>query len=184
MHSELTNLLPFERQRILARDYYVRLGVVVVVFMIGITFAAGVLLVPTYVFLIGSSNAKEMRLANLKSTLASGDEAALSNRLTALSSDITTLTTLSNAPAASAIMRTLLSISRPGIKISSFVYAAAAEDAPGTVAISGTAATRDALRNYQLALQSTPSITSADLPISAFAKDSSIPFTITVTLAP
>lgn len=184
MPNDLTNLLPIERQRLIVREYYVRLGVVIVVLMTSIILAAGVLLIPTYVFLVGSSNAKELRLSNLKSTLASGDESTLSSRLTALSSDIATLTTLSNSPAASAIMRMVLNVSRPGIKISGLVYAAAVEDIPGTIAISGTAATRDALRNYQLALQNTPTIASADLPISAFAKDASIPFTITVTLAP
>jgi len=48
----------------------------------------------------------------------------------------------------------------------------------------GIAATRDALRNYQIALQNAAFARAADLPVSAYAKDSNISFNITITLKP
>jgi hypothetical protein len=47
--------------------------------------------------------------------------------------------------------------------------------------ITGSAATRTALQSFKEELASLPFVTSADLPISAFAKESDIPFSITVT---
>ncbi len=183
MHNELTNLLPFERQQAFRRDYVVRLGVVSLVLVIALICVAALLLVPTYVFLTESTRAKETQLANVMSTLSSSDDAALSAQLTALSSRAATLTKLADAPSASATIRAMLAISRPGVTLSGFSYSSATTR-PGTLAISGVAATRDALRMYQLALQSAPFARSADLPVSAYAKDTDITFTITVTLAP
>ncbi len=184
MHTELTNLLPYERQHALVREYFLRLGVVIVVLLTAITCVAALLLLPTYVLLSASSNAKEMRLASMKSTLSAADEAALSTHLTALSNNMSILTTIARIPSVSTIIRTMLAVSRPGIKLSSLGYKAATPKSPSTIVITGTSATRDALRNYQLALEGVPSIQSANLPISAYAKDTDIAFVVTVTLAP
>lgn len=184
MHNELTNLLPYERQRALVREYFLRLGVVIVVLLTIIMFVAAVLLLPTYVLLSASSSAKEIRLASMKATLSAADEAALSTHLAALSNNMSILTAIAGTPSVSAIIRTMLAVSRPGVTLSSFGYKAATPKSPGTIVIMGTSATRDALRNYQLALEGIPSIRSANLPISAYAKDTDIAFTVTVTLAP
>jgi hypothetical protein len=184
MRDDLTNLLPPERQSALSRDYFIRLGVVVVGFVVALTLASMVLLVPTYVLLTESTRAKEAHLATIESTFSSTDATALSARLAALNKNAITLSTLAQRPSASAIIRSVLAISRPGITLSGFTYTPAEVKKPGTLAISGTALTRDALRSYQLALQGAPLALSADLPVSAYAKDSDITFTITVTLAP
>jgi len=184
MYNELTNLLPQERQSALSRDYFLRLSVVGAVLLCILTLAAAVLLVPTYVFLAKSANAKEIRLVTIKSALSSANETELSARLAALSGDAAILTALVGAPSASAIIRTVLVVSRPGITLSGFAYTPTANNVPGILSISGTAATRDALRGYQLALQGAPFALSAALPVSAYANDTNIMFTINVTLAP
>lgn len=184
MRSELTNLLPLERRRALRRSYFLRLGVVTLLFTSVLTLAAASLLLPTYVFLVNSYHAKEARLANIESTLSSSDETALSVQLAALSNDAATLTALENAPSASAIIRAALATPRPGVILSDISYTPAAGTTLGTLALSGTAASRDTLRSYQLALQSASFARSADLPVSDYAKDTDIAFTITVTLAP
>ncbi len=184
MRNEFTNLLPPERQRAVSREYYLRLGVVTAVLITGIVIAAAVLLLPTYVLLMGSSKAKEMRLADIKATTSSSEEAALSARLAAFSSSAAILTKLSDNPSASRIIHSILEVSRPGIKFSHFAYTTASSKSPHTLTLSGTSVTRDALRNYQLALQNSPLVLSANLPISAYAKDSNITFAISITLAP
>lgn len=184
MDNELTNLLPPERQRALSRDYLLRLGVVAAILATALFISAGLLLLPSYVFLTQSAAAKEDRLAGLESVLSTADEKALSAQLAALSSDAAVLTALGKTPSASATIRAALSVSRPGVVLSGFSYAPAAGKTPRTLALSGIAVTRDALRTYQLALQSAPFAVAANLPVSAYAKDSDIPFTITVTLSP
>lgn len=182
--DHLTDLLPLERRRALARDYYARLGVVAMLFTTALAFASAILLVPTYVFLAKNSGAKETHLANIESSFSSFDDTALSARLSALTSDTDALAALARTPSASAIVRLALAVSRPGVTLSGFEYVPAEKTGSGTFAISGIAATRDALRSYQLALQGAPFSRSANLPISTYAKDSNIAFTVTVTLAP
>lgn len=184
MDNDQTNLLPLERQHVISRDYFLRLGVTIVIFVTLLILAAVVLLVPTYVLLSESVRAKEAHLGSIESALFSTDEAGLVARLAALSENAATLSALASAPSTSATIRVALAVSRPGISLSGLVYAPATEMRPGTLSISGTAATRDALRSYQLVLSGSSFVTAADLPVSAYAKDSNISFTITVTLAP
>lgn len=184
MQNELTNLLPEDRQRTLRHGYFLRFGVVATIFLILLTCAAAVLLLPTYVFLAASANAKEIRLASIESTASSTDGSALSTELSALSDDSKILGMLTETPSMSAIIRSVLAIPRPGITLSGFSYAPVGDKNSNVLTISGVSMTRDALRNYQLAMQSAPFATSADLPVSVYAKDADIGFTITVTLAP
>ena len=184
MDNELTNLLPPERQRALSREYLLRLGTVAAALITILTFAAALLLLPTYMFLGQSAAAKGAHLANVENILSSSDEKTFSARLAVLSSDAAALLALGSIPSASTIVRTALAIQRPGITLSGFGYTPATAKVPGTLAITGTAATRDALRSYQLALSSAPFAAAANLPVSAYAKDADITFTITVTLTP
>lgn len=184
MDNELTDLLPPERQQALSRGYLLRLGVVVAILITALTVIAGLLLVPTYVLLLQSAAAKQAHLTNIESILSSADEKTLSAHLAALSNDAAVLMALGKVPAASTILRAALAVSRPGVTLSGFTYVPAAPKNPGTLAITGVATTRDALRSYQLALQSAPFSAGANLPVSAYAKDANIPFTVTVTLSP
>lgn len=168
----------------LRREYLLRLGTVALVLLMALVLIAAILLLPTYVFLIETARTKESRLANIESEISSSDEAALSARLDTLSRDATILKALEDVPSASALVQNILAVPRPGVTLSGFAYSPGTDKKPATFAVSGTAATRDALRTYQLALQGLPSVRSADLPISAYAKDADIAFTIAMTLVP
>lgn len=178
------DLLPAERSSALRREYFLRLGVVsalVVALLVGVT---AVLMLPTYVYLSNTAAAKQAHLANIESTLASSDETGLAARLAALSGDAAILMALGDTPSATGISREALAVPRPGISLSGFSYLPKVGKTPGTFALSGVATTRDSLRQYQLALQGVSFATAADLPVSAYAKDTDIAFTITLTLAP
>lgn len=186
MRNELTNLLPLERSRALRRDYFMRLGVVSLLFVIMLMLAAAILLLPTYVFLTASESSGKTRLASIDAAASSSDDAALSAQLAALFANTVSLSALAEKHSISTIMRAVLEVSRPGVTLSNFAYtsASATNKNQNTLTISGSAATRDALRNYQLALQGSSFAQSADLPVSAYAQDTNIAFTIAVTLAP
>lgn len=184
MNDELTNLLPPERQRALSREYRLRLSTVAACLLATLTIIAGLLLVPTYVFLSQTITAKQITLANVESILHSSDEEALSSHLASLSNDAATLMALGKAPSASAVIRAVLAVPRSGNTLSGLSYTPAISKAPATLTISGSAVSRDALRSYQLALQSSSFIASADLPVSVYAKDADISFTIIAALIP
>ncbi len=184
MSDEFTNLLPRERRHGLFRAYHIRLVVVAIWFGSALLVAAAALLLPTYLFLSEAQKTEDARLSNIAKALASSDEAALSKRLATLSRETTVLGALANTRAASAVVGEVLTLSRPGITLSQFSYLPQSNGKPGTLSVSGTAATRDALRTYQLALQGAPFAQSAALPVSAYAKDANIDFSIVITLAP
>lgn len=184
MRNELTNLLPSERQRTLYRNYLFRICVVVLVVVTILTFFAAILLIPTYVFLSASANIKNERLASMKSDIESKDDTELAARLSRLLSDTESLKTLSDIKSMSGTVRDVLTISRPGITLSSITLSPSVGAESRTMILSGLSATRSALRNYEIALQNAPSVLSANVPISAYAKDADITFTVTITFRP
>lgn len=179
MDNELTNLLPSERRRALSRDYLLRLGTLSALLVTLLVVVAGILLLPSYVFLVQSQEAKQARLATIETVLSSEDDASISARLVTISGEAAQLTALAKVQSASALTRAALAVSRPGVTLSGMEYSRA----NGTLTISGVAATRDALRTYQLALQSAPFAAAATLPVSSYAKDTNIEFIISVKLA-
>ncbi len=184
MTDGLTNLLPPERRHALVREYRYRFGVVVISLLVSLVLAAAVLLIPTYIFLQGSIAAKETRLTAVQASLSSAGQTSPSARLAALSNDIATLTKLASGSSVSAVMRTVLAIPRSGVTLSGLTYTPVSGMTPATLDLSGVATTRAALSSYQLALQGAPFARAVNLPVSAYAKDTNIGFTITVLLAP
>jgi hypothetical protein len=184
MFKELTNLLPPSRQLEIVREYHFRLGVVALSVLTVLIISAGVLLIPTYVFLKNSVSTKTNHLTVVAKALTSSDKTSFSTRLVTLSREADAIVALSNISSPSATIRKIITVSRPGISISNFSYIPLGNKKTRTFILSGTASTRNALRNYQLALQKTDTVISAELPISVFAKDADIPFTINITLTP
>ncbi|MDP2594012.1 MAG: hypothetical protein Q8P36_01595 [bacterium] len=178
------NLLPPERARLIVRSYALRLSVVVFWFITALAIIASLLLVPAYILLVKSAGAKEAHVAAIESSPSSADEAQLSARLAALSADAAIVVALATQLSVSGIVRDALAVAHPGIVLSGVSYARTEGGERSVVRIMGTAATRSALRSYQLALEQAPFAFSAQLPVSAYAKDSAIPFAIEVALTP
>ena len=181
---EPINLLPPERRRLIWRRYFLRLGTVATCLAMALAVGSAVLLIPTFAFLQNAQSTKQARLANLKSVLSSAEEAALAARLSALSADAANLLSLAESSSVTDLLREALMVPRPGIALSGLVYAPPTPGKPATLALTGVAASRNVLRAYQLALLAAPQFSNADLPVSSYAKDRDIPFTITVSLVP
>ncbi len=183
MRNNYTNLLPSERRKQVRREYFLRIGVVAIAMAISLVGVAMILLIPTYTFLSNSAYTKKARVAEIQSVISSSDEKTLEARLALLSTNTQALVLLENTPSAIGIVRNILHISRSGVTLSRFSYSPAIGGKAGTITLSGIATTRDVLRQYQLALSRASFIASANLPISAYAKDADISFTINITLA-
>ena len=179
MSANRLDLLPEDRRRRLRRSYILRVSTVAVILAIVLVVAAAALLVPTYLYLVSASDARSARLASIESTLSSADQTTLGKRLATLQADAGEIVSISTTPSASKVVREVLAVERPGIVLRSMSYA----PAQGTLALSGIAATRNDLRAYQLALSAANAFSTADLPVSSYAKDHDIPFAIAVTLA-
>ena len=180
MYRELTNLLPRSRITALRRDYFIRLGTVAVLALVGLIGIHGVLLIPSYVFIEQQSASYETTLAALEETLATKEEREADVRLSALRDDTAYFIRLESISTASGAIRAILTLPRAGIHLTNFTFTPPVDEKGGRMTIAGMADTRDALRRYSLALSALPFVTSANLPISAYAKERDIPFSITL----
>lgn len=179
MTADLTNLLPPHRKRFLAREYLFRLGVVVIWLLVVLVLIHGLLLIPTYLYVNQQMSSREAQLVTLQTAQSGTSEQELKARVDALQTRAKQLTALGTQPSASGAIRVVLAAPRPGISIHGFTYAPAA--AAHRMTINGTAATRESLRQYLQTLDALPYVTTAELPISAYAEVSDISFTITLT---
>lgn len=177
----LTNLLPLERQARLRREYFFRLATVGVLALLILVALHAAMLIPSYAHLGQRISVQEEHLAQLAASLTASEEQEMDARLTSLKDDATYLLALNDVPSVSGALRAILAVPRPGISLSGFSYVPPGGSAPGSMVVRGTAATRDALRGYHDALTGLPGVTKTDLPIGAYAEETDIAFSITVT---
>ena len=181
MATELTNLVPAANTKSFRRLYFVRLGTIVVFMFAVVVGIQVVLLVPSYIYERESLNTASARLAQVSAAAASGQGAQVQSQLKALQGEAAYLQALDTTPTASAAITAILQVPRPGITLGSFTFTPPNNGALGSLQIAGVASTRETLRSYDAALSSLSFIKSADLPISDYAKESNISFTIALT---
>ncbi len=179
MMPDLTNLLPVDRLRALRQIYFLRLCVVSLIVLAGVISIHGVLLMPSYLYLEGQVTDRTQTLAAIEEQLARSEEKEVRARIASLTADATYLARLAGQPKASATVSAITKLPRPGIQLTGFSFAPT--EGGVTMTVSGTATTREALRTYERVLSEQTYITSATVPISAYAKDTDIAFTITLT---
>lgn len=179
--TELVNLLPPERKAALMREYFVRLATVAVLAFSAVALGSGALLVPSYLYLSHEIGSRQAQLRDLDAQLAAAHGKETTAELAQLTQTAAYLARLATSTPATAAFRGVLSVPRTGIAISGLSYSQSVKGNDGRMTLTGTAATREALRAYNDALSALPYVSNVDLPISAYAKETAIPFTITLT---
>jgi hypothetical protein len=181
MASELTNLIPQSNSNAFKNQYLVRLATVAIWLLVVVVIVQGVLLLPSYLYERQTADVDSAELARLSANLATTQEQQVQARLTALQVESAYLLGLNTAPTASATLQAVLAVPRPGIALDGFTFTPPMKGMPGNMQITGIADTREDLRSFDSALGALPFVSSANLPISDYAKDTAIPFTITLT---
>lgn len=179
MKPELTNLLPENRLRSLRQVYFFRLATVAVLVLSFVAVVHGVLLLPSYLFVQAQVAERQERLDTLTRTLAGAAEKEVSARVAAIGADSAYLAKRAAAAKASTATQAVLAVPREGVRLTGVSFAP--EDDGAQMLLSGVAASREALRRFEQALSDESYIAGVELPISAYAKESNIDFTITLT---
>lgn len=177
---ELTNLLSQDRIKALSRDYVFRLisligGVVVLLVLVH-----GILLFPSYLYLSEEVKTREAHLQSLTTSLEASEERAVGERIKALTEEANRLIAASSVPSTSSVLRALFEVPREGIRVTG-VTLSPPESGEGQMRVRGIASTRDSLRRYYEAVSKLPFVSRADLPLSVYAEESDISFSITIT---
>jgi hypothetical protein len=180
------NLMPEDRQKAFLESYFFRLGTVALILLTLLVIAHGVMLAPSYLFISEQIRVHEDELEELEAGIAEKAGDTVGAELASLETSVRALAKLKTATSGSDIIIALLEVSSEGILLSNIVLEAPRNEGDGRIALTGRATTRDALRNYVEELSSLPFVSSVDLPISAYARETDIPFSITVigTLRP
>ena len=159
-----------------------RLVIVVLALLTCVVLFHAILLLPTYFYARGEVVRGKEALAAIDSTQLTAEEEEVRARAARVKAATNHLSRLEGTPAATAALRSVLAVPSEGIGLTGFTYAAAASaEAQNRMDVSGIARSREALRSYVAALDALPSVESAELPISAYAKETNIPFTITLS---
>jgi Tfp pilus assembly protein PilN len=182
MSAELTNLLPESRIRAFRKRYFFRLATLALLVLSFLIVLHGLLLIPTYLFVHEETTRGRAQLSMLQAAAQTSEEKELTARTTLLKEKIGSLTHLEESTSASAALKAVLAVPRPGVRLTGFMFTAPQQAGqPARMQVIGVALSRDSLRTYATSLGALPFVTSADLPISAYAKESDIDFTVTLS---
>ena len=178
MTHNLTDLLPPERAHAIRALYFLRLATAGVLLLAAVALVHGVLLLPSYLLANGLERERAAALTSLSNGTVS-EETEASARALRLQSDATYLARLGTVPKSSAAIRAVIALPSDGIDLVGFAFMPTADGA--SMSLSGKATTREALRRYEATLEGAPFVDTVDLPISAYAKENDIDFTMTLT---
>ena len=180
MQDESLNLVPRERVQAFRQEYFLRLFTVILLAGMCVVIAHGLLLVPSYIYEQIVIAKQTEHLAQLSAQPIRTGQEETSQQLKTLASDAAYLTRLQATATVSDAIRAILAVPRPGVVLTGIVFGLSTEDGFPQIVLSGSATTRDVLRQYALALSHTPGIQSAVVPISAYAEEKNINFTLTL----
>lgn len=182
MSTELSNLLPGSNKRAFRRQYFARLGTVALITSAVLIVLHGLMLLPTYLYARAETARVHEQLELARAAVQSSEEQEVAQRTNALTTTAQSLARLESTAAGSAALRAVLFVPRPGVALTGFTFTApTAANNTARLQVSGIADSRDALRSYASALGQLPFVSTADLPISAYANERDIEFTITLS---
>lgn len=177
---ELTNLLSHDRIKSLSRDYVFRLATLVGVAAVFVVFVHGMLLFPSYVYLSEEVKTRKAHLDSLVASLEASEERAAGERLGTLIQEAGRVTGATKSPSAASVLRVLFEVPRGGVRVTGITLSPP-ESGEGQMRVRGIAPTRDSLRRYYDAVSKLPFVSRAELPLSVYAEERDISFSITIT---
>lgn len=175
------NLLPDTRKTFLARWYLSRLGVVAALVLAVVFMVHAILVIPSLVHVSAQIRQSTIALDGLGVRLAGSQEQRVSERVKAVTERGERLAQISKQVTASSAIRVMMSVPHPNVHVTSVSFVQHTNPGSTIMTISGMADTREALRSYVRALSALPYVNEATVPISAYAKETSIEFVLSLS---
>ena len=174
----MINLLPPQAKKNLTKEYWLRIFSVWALLVSGLCLILSALLLPTYILIHSQFNLLavedqknneiegKFRMAEASVIEANKLAEVLSQSLT--NSDFTSIIEAIHSVRTQDIQLTMINL---------------AQGDAHTVQVQGEAASRASLIQFKSALESSPLFESALIPLSDFARDTKLPFSVTITLS-
>lgn len=175
----MINLLPENNKKQLLTEYHYRVIVVALIAVIAVIIIGITLLVPSYVLSSLQQEASRQTIAGANSTNVA-EHKKLLDQLNAIKRTLKAIDEPQHMPLAPTVFfTTIVNDKLSAITITSFNYTLGDKS---TASIVGHANTREDLQAFAEKLKNDPTFSAVNLPISIFAKDKDLSFTITLTL--
>ncbi len=177
----MINLIPPQGHKVVKREYTLRLGAALAFLFAGVLLLLSVALIPTYVLVGAQIEAFEFETAQ-----EVGDAEALKNaekEVRTMKNVLTQMkTTVTSTPMSKVIAE--IQANAPKTIIFKNFSINTTKGVVTTVQVQGVSPTREALAQLKDALIASPIFEKAEVPISDLARETDLPFTLTVTLSP
>lgn len=177
----MINLLPNHAKKSLAKEFKLRLGVMVLCVVIGLELLTVVLFLPAYMTISTNTKSLTQQLSDTRAaTPKEGED--VQRQILGIKKEIELLKPgvgASSTPP-SALLDELLKDKPRGVEINAFAYAQAKTSIG--IQLSGLALTRDELLAFQKSLRAHPLVADIKYGSSFITKKTNIDFVITVTL--
>ncbi len=170
------SLLPEEYRKKMQKEYRIRLAVVGLLGLIALAVISGVFIFPTYLRISTENNITSIQKQVLENqiTLQTGQNSSEDIKSVKQNMSIASLDQRSAISAISAVVQA----QSKDIKLTNFSYTYNSK--ASNLSINGIALNRQALQSFQKNLSAQKLFTSVELPLSDYAKDSNISFSINI----
>jgi hypothetical protein len=177
------NLLPFEEKKKLKREYKHRLVVVALLILIIAEGILAVLLVPTIILVTSHEEDLKTRLSEYGALAEEGTGGSFNALLKETTEKLTELSPEKNKALPTEAIIKIVEAKPKGVHVERFTYKAGKDFSTGDIVIEGKSDTREALLLFRKALEGVPGFTTVKLPVSNFAQEKDIPFSMSVIAA-
>lgn len=174
------HLLPEKEKKVLKREYLFRLIFVILCFVGASLVVASVFLLPSY--LLSNRKLADLNEQNsqIKQDIQKKTDPNLAKFLSSLKGNLAALKITNTTGSSSVPIKEITDKKTSGITLNQFFINY--NDSGSSIIVSGNAKTRDYLTTFYHDIQSIPDFSKVDLPISDFAADKNIDFTMTLTI--
>ncbi len=183
--SNMINLLSPQYKIETTREYYMRLGILSVLFSVVLVFIAGVFLIPTYLTVSLDERVKKEELVQL-TTSRDPELEKISTTIQTINKNLATFKEPYIQDSFSqGVLRSVLTLKREGVTLGEFFYAVTETQKEGVVksfSIRGEALSRENLLMFIAELDKTELFQKVDVPISNLLKDENISFSLDLKL--
>ncbi len=176
----MINLIPPEGHKVMRREYLLRAWSTILLLFSCVVIFLTIALIPAYVL----TNA-QIKAFELETEQKNGNDDIYANvekEVQVANSMLNQFKTPSPSMFSSAVIEEIKNSAPASIAFSTFQVNTTGV-VIDTVQIQGVAPTREALAQLKLKLEASPMFEKAEVPIADLAKDTNLPFTITITLA-
>ncbi len=174
------NLLPENLKKEIKSNYRFRLVVIALLLLIFLECTTVIFMTPALISSYYRQKDTSSQTQKMNQNLSSSDIASIDSQIKTINSRLKVLNSALNYPTIIPYVNLILDQKTNAIKLNGIIFSW--NNSVATISLNGVSSTRDSLLAFVKVLQATGKFKNVDLPISSFAKDKNINFSLNLVL--